>query len=167
MNAHAVDLHHRPAGSAQIVGGPYDPSPTVRWCDPGGHRLRRGGRWWMVRDTEQGWEANRGAACEYHGPGRVGLPADELAAYRALRGRLPGWRHTMRRPAEAPDAWQHIWHVPTGDDRRIVLTFVGLVAIRDQHGREAELDPADGPWYSVAEIERVLAATGVISEAQP
>lgn len=50
-----------------VVGGPYPPTPTVRYCDIGGERLDRDTGWWLVADAGRcGWVASRGAACGTH-----------------------------------------------------------------------------------------------------
>jgi len=48
------------------VSGPFAASPTVRHCDLGGHRLRDGEVWWLVRDFNRGWANGKGAACALH-----------------------------------------------------------------------------------------------------
>jgi hypothetical protein len=48
------------------VSGPFDPTPTVRQCDVGQHRLRDDEQWWLVTNTNRGWPNGTGAACAAH-----------------------------------------------------------------------------------------------------
>jgi hypothetical protein len=52
--------------NAVTVSGPFAASPSVRYCDLGGHRLPDGERWWLVRDLNRGWANGKGAACAVH-----------------------------------------------------------------------------------------------------
>jgi hypothetical protein len=48
------------------VSGPFAASPTVPHCDLGGHPLRDGELWWLVRDFSRAWPNGKGAACVLH-----------------------------------------------------------------------------------------------------
>ncbi len=50
----------------EILHGPIHPSPDVRWCDVGGHRLSSPAWWWVVKAKDRGWWGDLGSACAEH-----------------------------------------------------------------------------------------------------
>lgn len=57
-----------------VIGGPFPPAPTVRFCDLGGERLPSDAHWWLVQAPDRSWEADRGASCAAH-CGEAPVPA--------------------------------------------------------------------------------------------
>ena len=48
------------------ISGPFDPSPTVRHCELGAHRLPDDQPWWQITDFTRGWPDGKGTACAAH-----------------------------------------------------------------------------------------------------